>query len=350
MKYKMTIGITMGDPAGIGAEIAVKALMNKDIYNNCTPIVYGDFSAIKDAIKFCYTNQKINIIKNPEDAKGEYGNIDLLDFGLLNDGSWEYKKVSPLCGKAAYMYVENAIEDAMDKKISAVVTGPINKESIHIAGYNYSGHTEIFAEKTATISYAMMLTSPTLKVIHCTTHCSLGDAIKKIKKARVVEVIKLADYAMKLLGVESPRIAVAGLNPHSSENGLFGNEEELEIIPAINETQNMGFNVRGPEAPDTVFVKALGGQFDIVVAMYHDQGHIPVKLSGFKLDVRTNKYTSLNGVNTTIGLPIIRTSVNHGTAFGKAGEGRANEESMLDAIEMAIKMANNRNIFHNNIY
>lgn len=342
MKNDLMVGITIGDPAGIGAEITVKALMNKDIYSNCTPIVYGDYYAIEDAIRFCYTKQKINVIKDPEEAKGEYGTIDLLDFGLLCEGGWEYKTVSPLCGKAAYTYVVSAIQDAMDKKIAGVVTGPLNKESMHIAGYNYSGHTEIFADKTGTKSYAMMLTSPTLKVIHCTTHCSLADATKKIKKARVLEVIKLAEYAMRLLGTENPKIAVAGLNPHSSENGLFGNEEELEIIPAIQEAQQLGIDVKGPEAPDTVFVKAMGGQYDIVVAMYHDQGHIPLKLSGFKLDVRTNKYTSLSGVNTTIGLPIIRTSVDHGTAFGKAGEGRANEESMLDAIDMAIKMAHNR--------
>lgn len=335
------IGITMGDPAGIGAEITVKALQNKAIYDNCIPIVYGDYEAIKDAIKFCFTNQQINIINNPSEAKGKHGIIDLINFDLLEKNGWNYKEVSTLCGKAAYTYVVSAIQDAMDKKIDAVVTGPLNKESMHMAGYNYAGHTEIFADKTGTKSYAMMLTSPTLRVIHCTTHCSLSDATKKIKKDRVLEVIKLADYAMKLLGVEEPKIAVAGLNPHSSENGLFGSEEENEIIPAIEEAKELGLNVEGPVPPDTVFVKAIAKQFDIVVAMYHDQGHIPLKLSGFKLDARTNKYTSLSGVNATIGLPIIRTSVDHGTAFGKAGEGRANEESMLDSIEMAIQMTNN---------
>lgn len=340
-KEKKVIGITMGDPAGIGAEIIVKSLLKKEIYKECIPVVYGDFYAIQDAIHFCSTNQKINVIKKPEEALGNYGTIDLIDFSVLKDGSWEYKKVSAVCGKAAYTYVTSAIDDALNKRISAVVTGPLNKESMHLAGYNYAGHTEIFAEKTGTRSYGMMLTSPTLKVIHCTTHCSLREATNKIKKARVLEVIKLADYAMKLLGVLDPRIAVAGLNPHSSENGLFGWEEEKEIKPAIEEAKRNGINVDGPVAPDTVFVKAMGGQYDIVVAMYHDQGHIPLKLSGFKLDYKTNKYTSLSGVNATIGLPIIRTSVDHGTAFGKAGEGRANEESMLDAIEMALQMSKN---------
>ena len=341
MKMKQIIGITMGDPAGIGAEVIVKSLKNQKIYDDCIPVIYGDYYAIKDAVSFCYTKQLINVIKKPEEAKGEYGVIDLIDFSLLKEGGWEYKKVSSLCGQAAYTYVTSAIKDAMNKHISAVVTGPLNKESMHLAGYNYAGHTEIFAEKTKTKSYGMMLTSPSLKVIHCTTHCSLREATDKINKERVFEVIKLADYAMRLLGVENHRIAVAGLNPHSSENGLFGCEEEKEIIPAIEKAKKENINVDGPIAPDTVFVKAMGGQYDIVVAMYHDQGHIPLKLSGFKLDSRTNKYTSLSGVNTTIGLPIIRTSVDHGTAFGKAGEGRANEESMLDAIDMAIKMAKN---------
>lgn len=338
---RLIIGITMGDPAGIGAEIIVKSLMNKNIYENCIPVVYGDYEAIKDAIRFCYTNQRVKIIDNVNEAKGEYGTIDLINFDLLKEHSWEYKKIQSKCGEAAYNYVVSAIDDAMCGKIAAVVTGPLNKESMHLAGYDYCGHTEIFAERTGTKNYAMMLTSPTLKVIHCTTHCSLRDATNKISKERVFEVIKLANYALKLLGVDNPRIAVAGLNPHSSENGLFGHEEEKEIIPAIKLAQEIGIDVVGPEPPDTVFVKAIAKQFDIVVVMYHDQGHIPLKMSGFKFDPRTNRYTSLSGVNTTIGLPIIRTSVDHGTAFGKAGEGRANEESMLDSIEMAILMSNN---------
>ena len=331
----------MGDPAGIGAEIIVKALNNTFVYDECIPIVYGDYYVVEDAIRFCHSKKNINLIKSPTEASGLFENIDLIDFGLISKDGWEYKKVSPLCGKAAYLYVEAAIEDAKKGLISAVATAPLNKESMHMAGYNYAGHTEIFAEKTNTKSYGMMLTSPSLRVIHCTTHCSLRDATDKITRTRVLEVIKLGNLAMRLLGIENPKIAVAGLNPHSSENGLFGSEEKKEIIPAIEDAKKEGLLVDGPIPPDTVFVKAMAGQYDIVVAMYHDQGHIPVKLSGFKLDSRTNKYVSLSGVNTTIGLPIIRTSVDHGTAFGKAGEGRANEDSMLDAIEMAIKMSNN---------
>lgn len=339
---KKIIGITMGDPAGIGAEIAVKALKSSAVNGECIPVVFGDYEAILDAVTFCHTNQKINIIHNIDECIDENNTINLIDFGLLKKNGWEYKKVDGLCGQASFEYIVSAIEYAMDGKIDAVVTGPINKESIHLAGLDYCGHTEIFAHYTNTKDYAMMLTSPSLRVIHCTTHCSLSDATKKIKKQRVLNVIRLANYAVKLLGINKPKIAVAGLNPHSSENGLFGTEERDEIIPAINEAQTEGISVEGPIPPDTVFVKAMAGQYDIVVAMYHDQGHIPVKLSGFKLDLRTNKYTSMSGVNCTIGLPIIRTSVDHGTAFGKAGEGRANEESMIDAIEMAITMAKNR--------
>ena len=338
---KVIIGITMGDPAGIGAEIVVKSLNDKRIYDECIPIVYGDYKAIKDAILFCGLSLDINLIKSIDSALGKYGTIDLIDFGYLKNKNWEYKKISAECGDAAYNFIIDAIDAAKDKRIDAVVTGPINKESLHMAGHMYAGHTEIFADRTNTKSYAMMLTSPTLRVIHCTTHCSLSNAIKKITKERVLEVIKLANYSLQLLGIKNPRIAVAGLNPHSSENGLFGDEEAKQIIPAINEAKKLNIDVDGPEPPDTVFVKAIGGKYDIVVAMYHDQGHIPLKLSGFKLDPLTNTYTSLSGVNTTIGLPIIRTSVDHGTAFGKAGEGRANEQSMKDSINMAIIMAKN---------
>ena len=336
------IGITMGDPSGIGPEVTVKALAKKSIYERCIPVVYGDEDPIKDAISFCRTKQKINIIQEPNEAKGEYGVIDLIPLNKVKFGDWEYKTVSSNSGDAAFTYIIRAIKDATDKKIDAVTTGPINKESLHMAGHFYSGHTEIFAEYTDTKKYAMLLTSKQLRVIHVTTHVPLRQACEMIKKERLLNVIKIADDAMKSIGIKKPRIAVAGLNPHASENGLFGDEEAKEIIPAVKEAQEQGFNVEGPIPPDTVFVKAMGGQYDIVVAMYHDQGHIPLKLSGFKLNPKTGQYVSMSGVNCTLGLPIIRTSVDHGTAFGKAGEGRANEESMIDAIDIAILMAENR--------
>lgn len=336
---RMIIGITMGDPAGIGAEVTVKSLAVKEVYEKCIPVVIGDYEPIRDALDFCHLDLNIKIINDVSEAKGEFGTIDLINMGFLPKGSWEYKKSQKNCGDACFQYVTYAIKLAMEKKIGAVITAPINKEALHMAGHKYAGHTEIFAEYTHTPKYGMMLASGPLKVIHVSTHVSLREACDRVKKDRVLEVIKLAQEGCHLLGIENPVIGVAGLNPHASENGLFGEEEEKEIIPAINEARKMGISVIGPEPPDTVFVKCLGGKCDIVVAMYHDQGHIPLKLSGFKLDPNTNTYTSMSGINCTIGLPIIRSSVDHGTAYGKAGEGRANEESMLDAIYAGIQMS-----------
>ena len=341
---KHFIGITAGDPSGIGSEITIKALANKNIYSKCTPVVIGDREALLDAIRFTDSALKLNKIEKVSEAIGKYGMVDYIDLGYLTPGSWEYKKVCKISGEASFQYIKTAIELALQEQLHAVVTGPINKEAIHLAGHNFPGHTEIFAHFTNTKNYGMLLTSKSLRVIHVTTHVSMRDACDIIRngKERVVNTIKLAQQAMEMMNIEKPKIAVAGLNAHSSENGLFGDEERLSLIPAIEECREGGINVEGPVPPDTVFVKAMAGQYDIVVAMYHDQGHIPLKLSGFKMDLKTNKYVSVSGVNCTIGLPIIRTSVDHGTAFGKAGEGRANEESLIDAIEIAITMANNK--------
>ena len=342
MSDKKKIAITMGDPAGIGAEIIVKSLSRADVYKDCVPVVIGDKEALVDAIKFCRLPLRLNQIGECCDAKGHFGVVDYIDLGYLKDKEWDYKKSSALCGEASFQYVVRGIKEAMNGNVEAVVTAPINKESINMAGHKYSGHTEIFAEYTKTKNYAMLLASDSLKVIHVSTHVSLREACDRVKKERVLNVIRLAQKGMLQLGYDSPKIAVAGLNPHCSENGLFGVEEREEIIPAVEMARSEGINVEGPESPDTVFVKCQAGQYDIVVAMYHDQGHIPLKLNGFKYDSINDRYNSVNGINCTIGLPIIRTSVDHGTAFGKAGEGRANEESMLDAIRAAVKMSNNR--------
>lgn len=339
---KPVLAITMGDAAGIGAEITVKALMKPEIYTQAVPVVIGDRAAIADAIQFCKAPLELHVIQQPEEAEGRYGVIDLIDLGYLTPGGWAYKTVSALTGDASYQYVAKGIALAMEKRVHAVVTGPINKEAINLAGHHYAGHTEIFAKLTGTKDYAMLLSSDSLRVIHVTTHVSLREACDRVTTERVSAVIRLADEALRLMGVRNPRIAVAGLNAHCSENGLFGFEEQKWIIPAIQAMQAEGLCVDGPIPPDTVFVKALGGMYDIVVAMYHDQGHIPLKLSGFKLNPVTKRYESMSGINTTIGLPIIRTSVDHGTAFGKAGEGRANEQSMLDAIHLAVTMAKNK--------
>ena len=340
--FKPVIGITMGDPAGIGSEIIIKALSKKELYDTCVPIVIGDRQALMDANIFCAAGLKLNEIIDIDKARGEHGVLDYLNLGFLRPGSFEYKKVQKICGEASFQYVIKSIELALMGKLHAVVTGPISKEAIYEAGHEYSGHTEIFGDYTNTKDYAMLLTSKTLRVIHVSTHCSMREACERVTKQRVLQVIRLAREGLNLLGVESPRIGVAGLNAHSSENGLFGWEEEQEIIPAILQAKAEGIDAEGPVPPDTVFVKAQAGQYDVVVAMYHDQGHIPVKLSGFTLDLNTNRYSSMGGVNCTIGLPIIRTSVDHGTAYGKAGEGRANEESLVDAINTALIMAANR--------
>lgn len=342
MDTKKRLAITMGDPAGIGAEIIVKALMKKDVYDVCIPVVVGDYEAIIDAIRFCDLPLAVRVIDSPEEAGGEYGTVDLINLGYLKANGWEYKQNSALCGDAAFQYVIYAIDLAMNGRVSAVTTAPISKESINMAGHNYSGHTEIFAEYSKTKKFAMLLASKNIRVIHVSTHVSLREACDRVKKDRVLEVIRLAEYGVKLLGIKKPRIGVAGLNPHCSENGLFGTEEKNEILPAIESARAEGIDVVGPESPDTVFVKCAAGQYDIVVAMYHDQGHIPLKLNGFKFNLETNRYDSISGINCTIGLPIIRTSVDHGTAFGKAGEGRANEESMLEAIYAGVEMAKNK--------
>ncbi len=338
------LAITMGDPAGIGAEIIVKSLNKTEVYDKCIPIVIGDYYAIKSALDFCNISLEINIIDSCSNAYGKFGTIDLINLDYLSENSWEYKKNSKICGEASFNYVTYGINLALKGDVDAVVTAPISKEAINLAGHNYSGHTEIFADYTNTKDFAMLLACGNLRVIHVTTHCALRDACNKIAKKRVLDVIKLADQGLKLLGVNNPKIAVAGLNPHCSENGLFGTEETNEIIPAIKLALAENINVEGPISPDTVFVKCMSGQYDIVVAMYHDQGHIPLKLSGFRINSDTGNFDSVSGINCTIGLPVIRTSVDHGTAFGKAGEGRANPDSLLDAIWAAVVMVENRKL------
>lgn len=333
------IAITMGDPAGIGPEVVVKALAKREIYEKCIPVVIGDYEALQDAIRFSKLDLTLLEINTPVDAEGKHGVVEFINLNYLKPDNWNYKENSVICGEASFQYVVYAIRLAMEKNVAAVITAPISKESINMAGHHYSGHTEIFAEYTGTKDYAMLLASDNLRVIHVTTHCALIEACRLIRKERVLTVIKLADKGCRMLGITNPRIGVAGLNPHCSEDGLFGTEEASEIIPAVQEAKKLGIHVAGPEPPDTVFVKCKAGMYDIVVAMYHDQGHIPLKLNAFQWDEEKRKFKSVRGINCTIGLPIVRASVDHGTAFGKAGEGRANADSMLDAIEAGLKMA-----------
>jgi 4-hydroxythreonine-4-phosphate dehydrogenase len=250
--------------------------------------------------------------------------------------------VDAMSGHAAFTSIKKVIELAMAGEIDATVTNPINKEALNLAGHPYAGHTEIYADLTGTKNYSMMLADDELRVVHVSTHVSLREACNRVKKDRVLKVIELAYTTCRSLGISEPRIAVAGLNPHAGENGLFGSEEIEEISPAIAMATAMGINAEGPVPPDTVFAKARGGLFDIVVAMYHDQGHIPLKVLGFQYDKSAGKWQTINGVNITLGLPVIRSSVDHGTAFDRAWQGTANESSLVSAIEYGVKLALNK--------
>jgi 4-hydroxythreonine-4-phosphate dehydrogenase len=342
VSYRPLIGISVGDPAGIGPEITAKALSLPEVYELCKPLGVADAGMMKEAIKFSNLNLKIHAVLSPKEGLYQFGTIDLVDLKNIDGNPIRHKTISADYGKASFEYVKKVIELAMTKEIDATVTGPISKEAINLAGFRYSGHTEIYADLTHTKDYAMMLVHDHFRVIHVSTHVSLREACDRVKKDRVYRVIMLGYDAVRRLGIQSPRIAVAGLNPHAGESGMFGREEIEEIEPAIKQAQEKGLSVEGPIPPDTVFSKMQGGQYDLVVVMYHDQGHIPTKLIGFRYDDKTKTWGSMSGVNITCGLPIIRVSVDHGTAFGKAGEGRANPESMIQAIKIAAQLANKK--------
>ena len=338
---KPILAITMGDPAGIGPEIAAKALAKKRISMLCQPLIIGDAKVMEQAIKIVGLNLALKPINNVDKADFKYGIINVYDLNNVELKQLKYGKVSAMTGNAAFQSVKKAIELALQKEIDGTVTGPIHKESIHQAGYPFSGHTEIYAHFTKTEKYAMMLVQGNLRVVHVTTHVALRQVCNLIKKKRILDVIILANEACKRLGFQAAKIGVAGLNPHAGDGGLFGREEEKEIVPAIKAARSLGINADGPIPADTLFPKVKGGQFDIAVAMYHDQGHIPLKLAGFIWDEQTKKWKSVSGVNITLGLPIIRTSVDHGTAFDQAGKGIALEDSLVQAIEYATKMVRN---------
>lgn len=342
MSKKPILGITMGDPASIGPEITVKALSDAAIYEKCSPIIIGDAAVMEAAVGIVGKDVKINAVSDVKEAKFEFGTIDVYDMKLVDMDKLERGVVSAMAGNAAFQYVKKVIELAMNHEVDATVTNALNKEAMNLAGHHYSGHTEIYAEYTGTKKYTMMLAHENLRVVHVSTHVSLREACDRVKKDRVLEVIRIADQACKELGIKEPKIGVAGLNPHSGENGMFGREEIEEITPAIEAAKGEGIIVDGPVPPDTVFSKARGGWYDIVVAMYHDQGHIPLKVVGFVYNQAEQKWDAVAGVNITLGLPIIRASVDHGTAFDQAGKGVANELSLINAMDYAIRMSAGR--------
>lgn len=339
---KPIIGITMGDPCGIGPEITAKALSRKAVYAICRPLVVGSAGVLEQAAAIVGAGIAVRKITDVSDARFEHGTVDVLDKDLVDIERLERGKVTVEGGNAAFMAVRRVIELAMRGAIHATVTGPLNKEAMNLAGWHYSGHTEIYAELTNTMNYGMMLAEGDLRVVHVSTHVSLKEACERCKKDRVVQVIRLAHTACLSLGIQQPRIGVAGLNPHAGENGLFGREEIEEILPAVRIAVCEGIKAEGPLPADTLFSKALGGMYDIVVAQYHDQGHIPLKLVGFRYDRAQEKWSSVSGVNITLGLPIIRCSVDHGTAFDQAGKGTASEDSLVNAIDYAFRMASAR--------
>jgi 4-hydroxythreonine-4-phosphate dehydrogenase len=325
---KPIVGITMGDAAGVGPEVIAKALSHKELYDVCRPLVVGDASVMKNAVAIAKQNLKIESVGDPAQGRYQYGTIDVLDLHNVDMSRLEFGKVQAMAGKASLEYIETGAKLATQNRIHALCTASINKEAIRKAGAQFPGHTEILANLTNTKEVTMLLIAGNIRVFHVTIHEPLGKVPLLITKESVLETIRLAYNSLRGLGIADPKIAVAGLNPHASDGGLFGSEEKEKIAPAVEAANKAGIRAFGPIPPDTVFVRANKGEFDGVVAMYHDQGHIPVKLLAFE-----------SGVNVTIGLPIIRTSVDHGTAYDIAGKGIADEKSMVEAIKLAAKMA-----------
>lgn len=341
MELRPILGITMGDVCGCGPEVTIRALMRPETYDLCRPVIIGSAQIAERAMRLLDARElRLHPVGSISDAEFTFGCVDVFDLPLpVPVQEVPYGEVTTLGGEAAFCAVRTAIELAMKSELDGTVTGPLNKEALHLAGHAFSGHTEIFAHFTGAKDYAMMLADEDLRVVHVSTHVSLREACDRVKKERVYRCIHLAADACRDIGISEPRIAVAGLNPHAGEGGLFGREEIEQIQPAVELARKDGLCVDGPIPPDTVFSKAKGGLYDIVVAMYHDQGHIALKVGGFVLDKATGKWNSVQGINITLGLPIVRVSVDHGTAFDVAGKGIARSDSMENAISAAARLS-----------
>jgi 4-phospho-D-threonate 3-dehydrogenase / 4-phospho-D-erythronate 3-dehydrogenase len=325
------IAITMGDASGIGPEIIMKALARDDVTAMCRPLVVGDAMRLREAGDIVHSTMRVNALQTPAEARYAPGAVECIDLGLIPPGH-PFGRLSPISGEGAYRYIERATRLVEAGEADAICTAPLSKEALHSAGHKYPGHTELLAHLTGTPEVSMMLVAPKLRVIHVTTHIGLIDAIRKIEPGLVERVITRGRDTLIKSGIADPRIGVCGINPHAGENGLFGQgEEEQKIIPAVQLCQSKGWKVEGPLPADTLFFRAARGDFDLVVAMYHDQGHGPVKVLGLEA-----------GVNVTVGLPVVRTSVDHGTAFDIAGKGIADEGSMVEALRQAVDLAPRR--------
>jgi 4-hydroxythreonine-4-phosphate dehydrogenase len=322
------VGITMGDAAGIGPEIIVKALEVPEVYEISRPLVIGDARRLRKAARIVDSPLGVRAIREPEEAAFRMGDIDCVDVPVIPD-ELPFGKLSPVAGDGAFRFIQRAVELAMARRIDAICTAPLNKEALHAGGHVFPGHTELLAKLAGTQEVSMMLSTAKMRVIHVTTHIGLLDAIERINPGLVERTIRRGHEALVRAGVEKPHVGVCGINPHAGEHGLFGRgEEESKIEPAVQAARRSGIDVEGPLPADTLFFRAGRGDFDLVVAMYHDQGHGPVKVLGLEA-----------GVNITVGLPFVRTSVDHGTAFDIAGTGKADERSMVEAIRQAVALA-----------
>ena len=322
------VGITMGDAAGVGPEIVMKALAVAEVHDICRPLVIGDAGRLRKAGRIVGSRLEMNSIPDPAAARFERGQVDCIDLATVPE-DLPFGKLSAKAGDAAYRFVVRAVELATAGTIDAICTAPLNKEALQAAGHLYPGHTELLAELSGAGEVSLMLWTPKMRVIHVTAHMGLIDAIERIDSALVERTIRRGHDALVKAGVQRPRVGVCGINPHAGEHGLFGRgEEEKKVIPAVEAARARGIDVEGPLPADALFYRAGRGDFDLVVAMYHDQGHGPVKVLGVE-----------SGVNITVGLPFVRTSVDHGTAFDIAGTGKADERSLLEALRQAVALA-----------
>lgn len=325
------IGITLGDPAGIGPEIVAKSLVAKEVHTFARPVVVGSARCVADALRAIGSDRRVRNIENTTTLDDDDNAVHCFDVDLPV-GAPVTGRVDAACGAAAYAYIERAVSLALAGEIDAICTAPISKEALHAAGHRYPGHTELLAILTGTPEVSMMLTTPNLRVIHVTTHIGLLDAIERIDPPLVERTIRRGDRILRNAGIAKPRIGVCAINPHAGENGLFGRGEEAsKIEPGVAACRQSGIDVDGPLPADSLFFRAARGDYDLVVAMYHDQGHGPVKVMGLEA-----------GVNITVGLPIVRTSVDHGTAFDIAGKGMADERSLIAALRAAAELAPQR--------
>lgn len=326
------LAITMGDITGIGPEIIVKALSDERLYEICRPLVLGDLAALEQALATCHRALQINPLTDPRAGRFQPETVDLLALSNLARDSWNYGQPTPATGAAMVEYILRAVDLALAGIVAGMVTAPISKAAMHLGGYHYPGHTELIAQRCGVQDFAMMLAGGDFRVVLATIHCPLREVPSRLETGELVRLLRLTDRSLRRdFGISRPRIGVAALNPHASEGGLFGDEEDRLIRPAVQQARAVGIDASEPLPADAIFVRQQRGDFDAVLVMYHDQGLIPLKLLHFG-----------NAVNVTLGLPIIRTSVDHGTAYDLAGTGQADPGSLRAAMKMAVQMAHNR--------